>query len=86
MAPMNQQQRTRMQRELTRSFLDTLAQNLTSYSNQSIRYLHSPWPAAPGRGNRQRLDRAAGRPADQAGFSFLQEQERLEDIRCHRSR
>lgn len=35
---MNQQQRTRMQRELTRSFLQTLAQNLTSYSNQRIRY------------------------------------------------
>ncbi|MGB5306523.1 MAG: ABC transporter substrate-binding protein [Gammaproteobacteria bacterium] len=35
---MNQQQRTAMQRELTRAFLNTLAQNLTSYSNQSIRF------------------------------------------------
>ena len=35
---MNQQQRARMQQQLTHSFLNTLAQNLTSYSNQAIRY------------------------------------------------
>lgn len=35
---MNPQQRARMQHDLTRSFLDILAQSLTSYSNQAIRY------------------------------------------------